>query len=96
MKIRRTQQAIAGFRKVSAYIATSFGGKALKDFRARTREVENAIIQLPNIGTIEWEDMEEGVEYRSMIIYRRSKLLYFVKDEYIYIADFWDVRQDKQ
>ncbi len=95
MKLKRTPQAIIGFRGVSLYIIESFGETALREFRQRTREVEKLIMQMPNIGTIEWEDVKEGVAYRSMTIYRRSKLLYFVKDDTIYVADFWDVRQDK-
>ena len=91
MKLRRTPQALSGFRKVSSYILQSFGIQALREFRRRVHESEEAIVKMPNIGAIEWTD-EEGVIYRSLTIHRRSKLLYFIKGEYIFIADFWDTR----
>ncbi len=28
------------------------------------------------------------------VVYKRSKMLYFVKDDKIFIADFWDVRSN--
>lgn len=93
MKIRRTSQALSGFREVSSYVLQSFGVNALREFRQRVRETEQTIMQMPNIGTIEW--IEEGVIYRSVTIKRRNKLLYFVKDDYIYLADFWDTRSNK-
>lgn len=91
MKLRRTPQALSGFHNVSSYILQSFGIQTLREFRQRVRKAEETIIKMPNIGTIEWTD-EAGVIYRSVTIYRRSKLLYFVKGDYIYIADFWDTR----
>ena len=47
---------------------------------------------MPNSGSIEWNDSDETTLYRYRLINRISKMLYFIKENTIYIADFWDVR----
>lgn len=37
---------------------------------------------------------ERAKTYRSIIINRRSKMVYYIEDETIYIAAFWDCRKD--
>lgn len=32
--------------------------------------------------------------FRSLVVLRRYKVIYYVTDETIYVADIWDCRQD--
>ena len=68
---------------------------AMIEFESRTYEAEDDIALMPNIGTIEWNDTIENIVYRYVTIHRRSKMLYYVENSEIYIADFWDVRKNK-
>lgn len=92
MKVVWTEQATRGWREVAKYIVREFGQRGLEQFQLRTIECEDAVAQFPNSGSIEWDDSGETATYRSCIVHRRSKMLYFVKDQIVYIADFWDVR----
>ena len=92
MKLVWTRQATIGWQEVADYIFKEFGEKALLDFIERTRQTEEAIFAMPDAGPIEWDDSDETTTYRFRLINRRSKMLYFIEKNTIYIADFWDVR----
>lgn len=92
MKIVWTRQASKGWQEVASYIRREFGTQGLIQFQTQTKECEDSILQMPNAGSIEWDDSDETTIYRYRVINRRSKLLYFVEGDVIYIADFWDVR----
>lgn len=92
MKIEWTEQAQRGWREVAAYIQKEFGRQGYKQFKQRTKENEAYISKFPNGSEIAWVDAETGIEYRWRTIYHRSKVLYFIREEKVMIADFWDVR----
>ena len=95
MRVLWTKKAIAGWQEVADYILADFGDCAMKTFLERTEEAEETISLLPNIGSVEWSDTQEGVVYRYVTINRRSKMLYYVDGDTIFIADFWDVRKNR-
>ena len=95
MKPIWTEQALRGWKEVADYILRDFGLHGLRDFKQRTKDNEKFIAQFPEGCEVAWVDEETGVEYRRCQIYRRSIMLYFVLDGQVYIADFWDVRNNK-
>lgn len=50
----------------------------------------------PNIGKLEPLFSDRTTAYRSVIINGLNKMVYFVKDEIIYIVGFWDTRMDDE
>ena len=74
MRVLWTKKAIAGWREVADYILADFGAQAMQAFIERTEEAEGIISLLPNIGSVEWSDTQEGVVYRYVTINRRSKM----------------------
>ena len=95
MRVLWTKKAIAGWQEVADYILADFGDRAMQTFLEHTEEAEETISLLPNIGSVEWSDTQEGVVYRYVTINRRSKMLYYVDGDTIFIADFWDVRKNR-
>ena len=93
MKIVWTRLAANGWQEVATYILQTFGVKALQEFEQRTYEAEKEVSFMPNIGAIEWNDPTTNVIYRYIVINRRSKMLYFIDQDTLFIADFWDVRK---
>ena len=96
MRVLWTKKAITGWQEVADYILADFGDRAMQTFLERTEEAEETISLLPNIGSVEWNDTQEGVVYRYVTINRRSKMLYYVDGDVIFIADFWDVRKNSR
>ena len=92
MAIQWSEQAKRGWKEVAQYILRDFGLHGLSQFRKRTKENEAFISKFPNACEVVWTDPETGVAYRRCPIYGRSIMLYFVLENEIIIADFWDVR----
>ncbi len=95
MKPVWTEQAIRGWQEVASYIRHEFGRQGLKLFKQRTKETEDFISKFPQGSEIAWIDPLTNVTYHWRPIYGRSKMLYFVQDGVVIIADFWDVRSNR-
>lgn len=93
MNIARTPRAIEGFREVSSYIAHNFGIKALREFQLRTKEWTNALKEMPKLGSVDEDVSTEDREYRTVVIYRRSVMVYRIVEDTILIVDFYDTRK---
>lgn len=52
------------------------------------------LIHFPQMGPIEWDLSEKDEEYRSLLVQKYFKIIYFIEGEYIYIAAIWDCRQN--
>ena len=94
MKIEWTEQGKRGWREVAAYVKREFGQQGFLLFKQRTKDNEKFVSNYPEGCEVVWTDPETGIDYRWCVIYKRSKMLYFVKDDKIFIADFWDVRSN--
>ena len=47
------------------------------------------------LGSIEPLLSNLSIEYRSLIIYKHIKLIYFIYEDVLYFADIWDTRQSE-
>ncbi len=94
MRVIWTEQATRGWNEVAKYILRDFGRQGLKLFRQRTKEAEEYISHFPNGSEVVWNDSKQTTIYRWRTIHGRSKMLYFIQNDEIIIADFWDVRSN--
>jgi len=84
--------------------------KAIHNFYAKDKSVRvannicNEIVQMsrslskfPYMAPIEFELTDKkGKEYRSLLVRKQYKVVYFIEDDFIYIAAVWDCRTDPQ
>ena len=94
MRIEWSEQATRGWKEVAEYIKRDLGRQGLRLFKLRTKETEEFISKFPEGCEEVWKDPETNVSYRWRGIHGRSKMLYFVQNGVIIIADFWDVRSN--
>ncbi len=80
--------------QIARYIQSKFGSKAKKNFIKSVRETESLLKNSPYLGQIDSLFADRTFTYRSIIINGLSKLVYFVANETIYIAAFWDTRSE--
>lgn len=92
--VKWIQAALDGQRAVVDYILEEFGAKAAMEFQEKVEKAERLIAENPQIMPIERYARSSKFEYRSIIINKRSKMLYVEHDGDIIIVDFWDVRQE--
>ena len=56
--------------------------------------MEDNLKRTPNLGSIDPLFSDRPIAYRSVVINGLSKMVYYVKDDTIRIAAFWDTRQE--
>jgi plasmid stabilization system protein ParE len=94
MKILWHKRAAAQLHQVEDYVLRDFGERIRQEFM---NEVEQAIISLadmPTMGRIDPLLTHRKQTYRSIIVRRLNKIVYFVKGDTLHIAAFWDVRRE--
>lgn len=83
-------------RQVAEYIRHEFGIQQAKKFRQKVDDTVNSLLRSPNIGQIDPLFSNRAKTYRSIIINGLNKLVYFVNDDILYIAGFWDTRMEPE
>lgn len=59
-------------------------------------DAAESLADFPQMASIELDLSEVGEEYRSLIVRKYFKLIYFIEEESIFIAAVWDCRQNPQ
>lgn len=94
MKVVWDPKARKGRNQIAKYIHRQFGAKPKDKFLVEVRETTKMLKIHPNLGSIDPLFNDRPKTYRSVIINGLSKMVYFIDDEIIYIAAFWDCRQE--
>lgn len=96
MRVKWSERARRQRDEVANYIRQQFGAKRKYKFKQEIRETTDLLKRSPNIGQIDPLFSDRAMTYRSVIINGLNKLVYFVNDDTIYIAGFWDTRMDDE
>ena len=87
-------RATRGKQDVANYIRRRFGDDRRDVFLLHVRETTQMLKSHPNLGPVEPLLADRPTTYRSVVIDGLSKLVYFIEDDVIYIAAFWDTRRE--
>jgi len=58
------------------------------------RKATNRLPIFPEMAAVEQLLSERPEIFRSLVVRQTYKVIYFIKNQYIYIADVWDCRQN--
>ena len=94
MKVIWLPQARKEVRRIGNYIRRQFGQVSYEKFKQEIRETSHLLGANPNIGIVEPLLSERTVTYHSLVMNELNKIIYFIKDDHIEVADFWDVRRE--
>lgn len=92
MQVLWSERAYVRRQAIEDYILYSFGYVSHMNYVEAVDEWIEIVQKNPNIGAI--EPLLEGMrkEYRSFVITELTKCIYYVEDDCIMIADWWDTR----
>ena len=93
LNIRWSLLAYDAYQNIGDDIHKRFGYKAKSDFEKEVDETVRTLAKYPNSGKQEFELAEDG-SVRSMPVRKLSKIIYFVEEDILSIADVWATRQD--
>ena len=96
MKVKWLDHALEQRKQVADYICREFGTKRKIRFLQQVRETTRKLRRSPNIGQIDSLYNDRPRTYRSVIINGLNKMVYFIEDDAIYIAAFWDTRSEPE
>ena len=94
MRVIWDSRAKEAQRQIAAYIRHQFGVKFEKNFMQKVDQTVCMLVKSPNIGRIDPLFADRPIAYRSIVINGLSKLVYYIKDDTIRIAAFWDTRRE--
>ena len=93
MKLVYTEQALFSLEESLAFIATKVSNEKLIEIRDRILDKADTLLLHPLKGRKEPSLEHLGLDHRR-IIEGHYKIIYRVIEEYIYITDIFDSRQD--
>ena len=94
MKVIWLPQAKKQLRHTANYIYQQFGTKEKNEFLQNVHHINSLLAENPNLGPVEPLLADRAVMYRSVVANRLNKIVYFIKDDHIEVADFWDTRRE--
>lgn len=94
MKVSWSKRASDAVVRTSVYILDKFGPKASEDFLEEVQHVSDLLESNPCLGPIEPLLTQKSKPYRSVVLNHLNKIVYYIKDDTIRIAAFWDTRRE--
>ena len=94
MEIIWADEAFQRWCEAADYILHEFDVRAVERFQKHTEEWEDSLSQNPQIGKVEPLLANRSQLYRSIVIKKLNKLIYYIENDTIIIADFWDTRRE--
>ena len=94
MKIHWHKRAATQLHQVEEYVLRDFGERIRQEFMDEVEQATLSLAEMPTMGKIDPLFAHRKQTYRSMIVRRLNKIVYFVKGDTLHIAAFWDTRRE--
>ncbi len=94
MQVTWNKKALTQLDAVMKYGRQEFGERTTQRLYARIMSYEPLLAANPRLGITEPLLAGRKREYRSIVVHKLFKLVYYVKDETLYIAALWDTRRE--
>lgn len=82
--------------QISDYIYANFGKRSEQKFIQQVEEAVDMLLRYPTSGPLDPLFADRTKAYRSIIVGGRSKMVYLIDGDIIYIVAIWDCRQDPE
>ena len=97
MKLIWERIAKEQLKEVAKYIRVDFGVKREKIFQQEISHATRMLLLNPYMGALDPLFSERTIAYRSILVNRLNKMVYYVDDnEIIHISAFWDCRRNPE
>ena len=94
MQVTWNKKALTQLDAVMRYGSQEFGERTTQRLYARIMSYEPLLAANPRLGVAEPLLAGRKREYRSIVVHKLFKLVYYVKGDTIYIAALWDTRRE--
>ena len=80
--------------QVEQYVLRDFGEHVRQEFMDEVEQAVLSLADMPELGKIDPLFVHRKQAYRSIIVRRLNKVVYYVKDDMLHVAAFWDTRRE--
>ena len=87
-KAQKQQDAVAD------YIFKEFGEHVLREFYQKIDDIEEKLVEFPEMGKIEPLLAHRKKTYRSIVLTKKNKLVYSIDKDIICVHALWDTRRE--
>ena len=94
MKLKWDKEARQLVDATAQYIEEHDGAIAGADFLEEVMHVVRLLPLVPYLGPLERLLYRSKVKFRSIVICKYNKLIYYVRQDEVVIVDFWDTRMN--
>ncbi|MBC8602352.1 type II toxin-antitoxin system RelE/ParE family toxin [Parabacteroides acidifaciens] len=94
LTVRWNNDASDKFIELAQWFETHMGEKAASKFIEGIMHSIELLTTNPQLGFVEPELSGRSKQYRAIIEHKRYKIIYFVENDAIHIADIWNCLQD--
>lgn len=94
MRVIWTDEATRRFEFILTCSRDFYSKKTLRTLNEELKRNEHFLQENPRMGQVEPFTRGRSYEYRHIVLSPPFKLLYFLCQDDVYIADIWDTRQD--
>ena len=94
MNVSWSARALKAVNQTSDYILDTFGFTANESFLESIQQASDLLLSNPMAGQIEPLLTHTPIQYRSIVIHRLGKIVYYIKKDTIRIAAFWDTGRE--
>ena len=94
MTIRWHKRAADQLHQVEDYVLRDFGERIRREFMDEVEQAVLSLADMPTRGKLDPLFAHRKEVYRSIIVRRLNKIVYYVKGETLHIAAFWDTRRE--
>lgn len=96
MKLYWRIAARQSYFKIAAFIKLNFGRSARDHFVETVKEWTDLLCKHPEMGAIDPLFADRPETYRYVIIANRSRMVYRIIENSIFVLAFWDCRRDPE
>ena len=94
MKVVWSKQAALALRDTTTYIRKEFGQAAKQKFLREVHYINDLLSTTPELGAIELLLTDLPINYRSIVVNRLNKIVYYQNNDTIEVVAFWDCRRE--
>lgn len=94
MQVKWSDNALEELSLILEYGALAFGERAAERLYGMLLENEARLATNPYIGKLEPLLKERPQGFRSLVVHKNYKLIYYIEDETVYIATLFDNRRN--
>ena len=94
MNIRWHKRAATQLHEVEDYVLRDFGERIRQEFMDEVEQAVEMLANTPTLGKLDPLFSHRKLAYRSFIVRRLNKVVYYVKGNTLHVAAFWDTRRE--